>query len=413
MEDIHQSKFDTRLFNHRDFFQITGSRYQCKLGSCKFQSNNFASLAEHIEWHLTKFPFKCQYCQLRFGSLQDCDQHLFDEHELESEEEFQKLERSCPHRCGFESENLVLSDLIEHFKVKHSFVDQVIAKGKLIQRTDDKLDLEVQVPKTAMCYIRKREAGKRPFKEKYYCPYEDCEWYTLNAYKKERIESHLKNQHPLDEFGNRKPFPCLFDQCQQTFLSNELLEKHLDDAHIGDNYCKACDKQFDHRKNVRKHYQTSHRRIDVTCPVEGCGFRSKLRSDEKIHKRTHQDAMQCTYEGCSQICSTKFTLLLHVARVHERQQNEKCSWPGCGKRFFLRKDLILHARIHVSMKRYRCKWPDCSYASEQRTNVAKHVRIRHLKIPYTRAEQRKQNVPDELFEKAGEYVETLPEDIEL
>lgn len=162
------------------------------------------------------------------------------------------------------------------------------------------------------------------------------------------------------------------------------------------------------------HYTRRHRRGDYPCAANGCDFRAVLRRELVSHQlRLHGDTVRCSYEGCDKWYSSQRRLHKHIAAFHLHERKQVCSWPGCGKAFFEKKHLRAHTRIHMNLKRFRCKWPDCSYASEQDANVLKHIRIRHLRVPFTRKQQLLENVPDELFYKAAHYLDTLPQDVHI
>lgn len=133
-------------------------------------------------------------------------------------------------------------------------------------------------------------------------------------------------------------------------------------------------------------------------------------------KESHQNdcsKFPCPYKGCGSVLTTQSSLKNHIKAIHLKLKSHKCTWPGCDRGFYTNAHLVLHTRIHANLKRFLCKWPGCTHANAKRCNLLSHIRLSHLKVPSSRKQQRELNIPDELYDKAVEYVETLPQDVEL
>lgn len=179
-----------------------------------------------------------------------------------------------------------------------------------------------------------------------------------------------------------------------------------------DNFCKACQKQFNSGPLTKAHIQRNHQRGVYPCPVEGCDFQGLFRKDTENHHNivhNHTVSYSCLYEGCEAILTSQSSLNNHIKTIHLKLKKHKCFWPGCEKEFFSAAQLKLHTRIHANLKPYRCRWPDCSHANSKRFNLLSHIRLCHLKVPASRKQQRELDISDELFEMAAKFVETLPE----
>lgn len=176
--------------------------------------------------------------------------------------------------------------------------------------------------------------------------------------------------------------------------------------------CNKCQKRFDSRLLLMKHYKSNHVAGSYRCLHDGCQFVGFFRAELEQHKsseHTHKRMRKCPIEECGQVM-LKHLYQRHLTRYHNVKSNV-CSWPDCDKSFMDRKTLRDHLRIHMNFKRFRCTWPDCGYASEQRSNTIKHVRIRHLKLPYTKREQLMKNITTQ--QRPQDYIEKLPEQINI
>lgn len=198
-----------------------------------------------------------------------------------------------------------------------------------------------------------------------------------------------------------------------TFCSypySENLDEHQMEEHFGNCFCKGCEKEFNSQDNLIKHYRRIHERGVYKCPFHECNFTASFRKQIKDHRPVH---FACPHQGCGLTFATKYKLKTHFETIHLRLKPNKCTWPGCGWATSNKQMLLVHARTHVNLKPYRCKWPDCSQRCNQRGSLLQHIRICHLKIPTTRKLQKQLNIPDELYDRANDFAETIPGDVEI
>lgn len=188
----------------------------------------------------------------------------------------------------------------------------------------------------------------------------------------------------------------------------------MNDDHTNESKtCTICHKQFNTRRYMMRHIRMCHFSGEFTCIHEGCDFRGRYRNELNKHMiNKHAETKQCPFEGCGLMLSRQI-YKTHLNR-HLKIKNHKCSWPECDKSFVDRKSLKDHIRIHLNFKRFKCTWPDCGYGSEQRSNVIKHIRIRHLKLPYTKKQEREMNIEFDLLpQKPQDFIEVNKEDIQI
>lgn len=198
-----------------------------------------------------------------------------------------------------------------------------------------------------------------------------------------------------------------------TFLVyREERDSHLYSEHLEAFFCKECKKQFPNREAEFRHYLHYHQKSEFPCPKNGCRYRAAFRKDLWNHiEQIHSDSLHCTFEGCVKIFNSIDELNNHIQDDHLRVNLiHKCSWPGCGMTFEKRQHLLTHSRLHVKYKYFKCKWPQCSYGSTVKANLLTHVRLRHLKVPPSRKQKIEQNVPDELYNRAYEFLQVVSED---
>ena len=175
--------------------------------------------------------------------------------------------------------------------------------------------------------------------------------------------------------------------------------------------CSKCTKSFKSGLMMLKHYRKSHLQGEYPCRQKSCKYVGNFRAELESHTGlVHNNRMKkCPIPECGQTM-VRCQFQRHMDR-HNNIKSNMCSWPDCGKTFIDLKSLKDHLRIHLNFKRFVCKWPDCGYASEQRSNAIKHVRIRHLKLPYTKKEQLERKITSK--QQPRDYVEILPDQINL
>src|SRR6266516_1597274 len=63
-----------------------------------------------------------------------------------------------------------------------------------------------------------------------------------------------------------------------------------------------------------------------------------------------------------------------------KQQQLKCSWPGCLHKYSSNKGLKYHKILHMDrdyIKQHVCDWPGCGYKTIHGSNLSKHKYVKH------------------------------------
>lgn len=194
-------------------------------------------------------------------------------------------------------------------------------------------------------------------------------------------------------------------------LSNRTkLLQHIKEMHP-DFYttCKYCGKFCKTRQHLNIHVYHFHREGEYACRERGCDFKAKLCMELKRHeKREHPKPILCNVDGCTDL------VLPSDARAHNRENHphlleavHECIWPECDKKFDDLSRLRRHLRMHTAFKRYRCRWEDCDYASEQKGTTVAHIRVCHLNLPRTQAEELQLNLEVHPSEDICQYIEIV------
>ncbi|KAK3864882.1 hypothetical protein Pcinc_013907 [Petrolisthes cinctipes] len=138
--------------------------------------------------------------------------------------------------------------------------------------------------------------------------------------------------------------------------------------------CTVCEEKFVGENHLKKHMQ-SHDLALHTCPY--CHAYFKKPFNLKQHIKKHEN---CKYE-CSQ-CQRRFTdkstLLCHIRSQHEKRYNIQCEF--CPKRFYHRAHYNEHLRIHTGEKPYTCELCGKNFAWHD--SVKKHMQTHSAESKY-------------------------------
>ncbi|GAB5370859.1 hypothetical protein AAMO2058_001529400 [Amorphochlora amoebiformis] len=109
------------------------------------------------------------------------------------------------------------------------------------------------------------------------------------------------------------------------------------------------------------------------------GDRRRRRRDDS-RKSSKAKSFPCTFEGCQDAFSTRFSLKRHMKK-HTGERPFECPYK-CGKSFAEKSTLTRHVRVHTGKRPYVCKFPGCEKSFADRTNIKRHELLHTGKRPY-------------------------------
>ncbi len=159
-----------------------------------------------------------------------------------------------------------------------------------------------------------------------------------------------------DDKEETTPQVCLWEGCNQEFLSLPLLVSHLDKGHT-----LAMSQYICYWKDCTRSFK----------PFDA---RYKLITHLRCH--TGEKPFKCDVPSCNRCFSRLENLKLHV-RTHTGEKPYECHYGGCAKRFNNTSDRAKHMKTHVTRKPYACKYPGCEKSYTDPSSMRKHIKYSH------------------------------------
>ena len=294
---------------------------------CKKSYRRLKQLRKHMLTHKQQEAHvlpHCLKCSEIFASAEKCQKHIEKVHKLQCKDDlmaFKYFEIAlCCEYCDATFEDAQI--IIDHRK-KHTSDKPFECQFCLI-----KYDKYSKL-KTHSYHAHKETNVPFPIERHYLCDDKAC----LKTYRDWRtLQCHRKTVHLI----NPTIFKC--KECDATFYRSWDFAYHKKSVHSDPLPCVMCDKTFSTSKSLQNHItkihvnngRTSKRNLPDSTIAEAM---------ERIEAT--ENAYKCLQ--CNKICVARSNAINHVAMVHMKVVNFKCS--VCKKGFFQRGDLNDHMRI--------------------------------------------------------------------
>ena len=89
----------------------------------------------------------------------------------------------------------------------------------------------------------------------------------------------------------------------------------------------------------------------------------------------------CEFPGCGKMFEKRPNMLRHM-KLHGDNKSHVCEYPGCNSAFVERGNLTKHMKTHLGIKDFKCTWEGCTLTFARAEHVKKHMRTHTGERPY-------------------------------
>lgn len=198
---------------------------------------------------------------------------------------------------------------------------------------------------------------------------------------KSPAESEVKPNEttkPKRKYTNKMMTPqgllrhCCTD-CDKTFSEAGGLRAHINTVHnkIRKYKCDICGSSFSCKRIIANHIRGVHMKERLfECTI--CSKKFSTDSALYMHKKIHEDVLNCVCEVCDRRFRSTSKLKIHMT-MHTKVKNFFCAI--CNRGFAIRNNLTKHLLTHSKTFDFKCT--QCDYRANQRRYLADHIKRIH------------------------------------
>ncbi|XP_076061809.1 uncharacterized protein LOC143037451 [Oratosquilla oratoria] len=192
------------------------------------------------------------------------------------------------------------------------------------------------------------------------------------------LECQLCNKQFSHRRGLRKHLNSFLHE--HTLLTSNLKQEHAYDSRQNCPFiCEFCGVKFKTRRMLYRHCHLSHKNTGyLKCPH--CDYKTKTNNSLKRHVELHTESRQFICEMCGSSFHALGTLKDHHNFVHSDERNHVCA--TCSKSFKNKSSLRRHMRIHSDKRPYECH---CGTGYKRLSHLKRHMAASHNEAMKSRA----------------------------
>ncbi|XP_033754853.1 zinc finger protein 84-like [Pecten maximus] len=299
--------FETREAKNDHVKTVHPSGKNCP--ECNTKFDNWKHLVDHRN-HKHNVPFEANKYEIFPCEIENCDYQTVDKYRFLCH----KRDVHCgdrTHTCHICNSTFKSQRALKSHQEVHLDRDQ--RNGSQCDQCGKKF-LSVAYLKTHIDTMHSTE--KKPIKKQYLCHL------CPNSFRdKHFFHSHMLRAHEVAPPADLKLHRCT--HCDFFTVQKSHLRKHMRHHSTGakEYECNSCGKKFLTEDCLGRHIQR-HQMKDEFCPIPGCGYSTKYKSNLKnhiarIHTQKDLKPFLCPY--CDYRCKEKGNLNKHITGKHKME----------------------------------------------------------------------------------------------